>query len=185
MSKKQNATMGKDSNPASPTPAELIQTLKDRKASAKTEYTALVGRIHAGESVTADESLEILRLAGKSPDDLEEAVMVLKRIDELQAIIAESPALHAERTEFLTKSIAVMDALKVERLALEQKIRTAEQGVFGSHDQFRFRQQRIDAAQQELNSLQRLHPPTVEAVAPVRHSISDWGGTDSQTYLDR
>lgn len=181
MSKKQNAA---------PTPniAEtLFQELKDQEAAAQAGYAALVKRFHGGENVPTEESLEILRLVRKSPDDLERAVGALKRIDELQAIVAELPALQAERSQFNANAVAKANEFKAEQLALEQKMRLAAAENCGANDQFRFREQQITDAKRELNALQQANSPapTPAETTPLRYHLGGMDGMNSQTYLDR
>jgi hypothetical protein len=143
----------------------LFQELKKRDATDKAAYADLVERIHGGENVDADTSLEILRLAGKTPSDLEKDVERAKRIAELQSTIDEAPALGAEQREFDEKFLAEMEAGKAELTTLQEKLNALELAAAAPHWEFRNRGQRIIDAKRELQTLLQSNLPQPEAAS--------------------
>lgn len=93
--------------------SNIIDTLKAREAAsestARENYAKLVQRVAAGESVKADDALEILRGAGRSAPEFEAHVELARRVNEKRKRASEMNAdtLAEEHRAAIERSHAV------------------------------------------------------------------------------
>ena len=144
-----------------------IETLKAKQASAQDDYRALAEALITNEPVDQDKAQRVLHAAGKTPEQLEQTVARLKRIKELEEMIAGHDELNRQRMALDTERVEVVKKEWAEKEEMKKRHTLAESQHASRALKFQIEERKVRDAKQELHLL--LHPqqePTESAATP-------------------
>ena len=130
-----------------------IETLKAKRASAQDDFVALAEAILLDEPVDEGKAERVLHASGRTPEELERLVARLRKIKQLENIIAGRDELHRQRIALDSERAKAIEVERAEREEM-QKRHTQAESEYGSRAlKIQLQHRRIRDAQQELHSL--------------------------------
>lgn len=133
---------------------KAVARLKEREAQAQAAYQEMAAAMARREPIDDDRAAGLLQAAGKTTDDLQADIDRWKRIHELEALIAEGPAIEAAWHEHNTDMLGRIEHARQDARDAQNRANRME-GEFAAESLDHANQsRRIAEARGELNRLQ-------------------------------